>query len=133
VRLFYAAGGEETADLRTPKAGVSAVRISFEPEPPGRNVEVREIRVLGYAPEGADVQARGPRIALDRGHALGVARERFDEWRQGLFPGLREEVTADAEGWTVVFHGDGRPLFRVRVTKDVTTQEPLVQVVPLPS
>jgi len=91
VRLFYAGGGEETADLRTPKAGVRAVRIAFDAGERGGNVQVREIRVLGHAPEGVAVEARAPRIALGRSQALGVARERFEEWRQGLFPGLREE------------------------------------------
>ena len=128
VRLFFDAGGEEIADLRTPKPGVRAVRVSFNGD---RIRTVNEIRVLGHPPDGVDVKEQAPRILLDRAQALAMARERYEEWRHATLVMVRERVERVDDGWTVVFHRDDLELYRVHVEESGIDEAPLVELKPL--
>ncbi len=130
VRLLASAGGESAPDPRGPTAGVAAVRVTFDAGAAGGNVQAREIRILGFPPEGIEVTTQEPRILLDDAHALKVARERFDAWKQALLQGAQEEVTPEGDSFVILFRRGPQELLRVRVSAAAVEEEPRADLAP---
>jgi hypothetical protein len=136
-RLIMEKGGEqaipESKDrykLPTPRSGVRAVRITFEMEQSPLPKGVHELRILGYAPAGAEFRVERPRVVLTRAHVKAVAQERFREWKEKLLGKTRETVTPRKDGtWEVrFFRGDVELLQVVVGNRGVVKLTPRVRI-----
>jgi hypothetical protein len=136
ARLIRRDGGEETLPaaekrlaLPTPRAGVVAVRVTFEPD--GQQpCRVAELRVLGFPPPEAAYRVGLPAVQLTCDHAVAVARERYEAWQAELLGSPTEQVTQRADGsWEVRFARGGMDLLLVVIGKDgEVTAEPRVAI-----
>ena len=117
--------------LSEPELEVRSMRVHFAG---GKNLEVHELRVLGFPPEGVACETRPPRISATERNAQLSGNAALERWKTALFEDLTPEVVEHDDAFVVTYMksagpgSSGKPICRVSVSKTTgrATMEPLV-------
>lgn len=137
LRLYNADGRqlaaidlEPRATLPDPIAGVTKARIEFQGD--GRNIQVREILLLGNPPVGVEVAAQTPRVVMNPAGARAAAQEAMRDWHQRLLLNVVPKASQSERGWVIEYRRDEQPIFRVVIDKHTSEvhTEAMVELAP---
>lgn len=114
--------GKGRVPLRHPARQVRSVRFTFESPPPlpgmsPRLVQVEEIRILGWFPEGAGFRVERPRAVASRHNLDLAAQETFQAWLAAALKAEPSDVRETAEAMIYTYEIEGVPVFRVALDK----------------
>ena len=141
TQLFFAKGGEQNfpqtsgqLKLEKPLGDVSKVRLNFFGG--GGNLQVQEIRVLGFVPPQTKYETRKPRVLMTRQNAIAIAQNAHREWHAKLAPAAAPEVVEEGGEYILTFkHAVGNyPIFRVVLNQKTgaVSSQSLAELAPLP-